>query len=83
MPCSRFGNATRIVEHFGAFVEPTFACMAGSATALHRVVTRVPGQRSRGLQSCFKCGRDAGSHRSGGMRNAWATARTPSLSESK
>src|SRR5260370_41521091 len=36
--CSRFGNATRIVEHFGAFVEPTSACMAGSATARHRVV---------------------------------------------
>ena len=37
-PCSRFGNATQIVEHFGAFVEPTSACMAGSATARHRVV---------------------------------------------
>ncbi len=37
-PCSRFGNATRIVEHFGAFVEPTSACMTRSATARHRVV---------------------------------------------
>jgi hypothetical protein len=26
------------VEHFGAFVEPTSACTAGSATARHRVV---------------------------------------------
>ncbi len=44
-----------------------FPCLITAVHFLSTRGTRVPGQRSRGLESYLKCGRDAGSHQSIGL----------------